>query len=318
MMVGVHRGVQLRRRVRGPRLPGWNDEFETLATVLNFYSRFSTLLPLAAQRKAAEALLQQTEAVKLTSFEETQAGGVPSEWFFREDTDRDRVVLYLHGGGYSIGSIDTHRDLVSRLVGASQISALVPDYRLAPEHPFPAQLDDARATYHWLLEQGFAPERIIIAGDSAGGGLTLSTLLSLRDNDEPLPAGGVCLSPWTDLRATGNSMRGNRRHDYVHKRTLEAYAKRFVERHDLTNPLAAPLHADLHDLPPLLIQAGGAETLLDDAVRLCSQAREAGTEVELDIEPDMIHVWQAFARLTPKADQAVARIGAFVRERTGA
>lgn len=312
-MTGVYRGVQLKRRLFGPAFPSWSAEFETLATFMHHYSRVSTALPLAAQRLAATRLLRETEATKRTQFEPVRIGDVPAEWFRQASTSREMTLLYLHGGGYSIGSIDTHRDLVSRVVAASGMQALVPDYRLAPEHRFPAQLEDALSCYRWLLELGIQPSQLVIAGDSAGGGLTLSTLLALRDAGDPLPAGAVLLSPWVDLEATGGSMRSNDAYDYVGRRTLLAYAARFVTPRDRRNPLAAPLYGDYSGLPPLLVQVGAIETLLDDAVRLVSRARRHGVQVELQIEPEMIHVWQAFGSLTSNAGAAVERMATFMR-----
>lgn len=312
-MTGVFRGVQLKRRLLGPASPSWSAEFETLATFMHHYSRVSTVLPLAVQRHAAASLLRETAATKRTSFEPVSVGSVPAEWFRTASTSGQQTLLYLHGGGYSIGSIDTHRDLVCRIVAASGMQALVPNYRLAPEHRFPAQLEDALGCYRWLLARGADPSQLILAGDSAGGGLTLSTLLALRDAGDPLPAGAVCLSPWVDLEATGGSLRSNDAYDYVGRRTLLAYAARFVTPRDRRNPLAAPLYGDFSGLPPLLVQVGAVETLLDDALRLVSRARRHGVQAELQIEPEMIHVWQAFGKLTSNAGAAIERMANFMR-----
>ncbi|MBC7172636.1 MAG: alpha/beta hydrolase fold domain-containing protein, partial [Polyangiaceae bacterium] len=176
-----------------------------------------------------------------------------------------------------------------------------------------AQLDDAVAAYQGLLAMGYAPSAVVLAGDSAGGGLTLSTLIALRERGIPMPAAAVLISPWTDLEARGASVRTNAQWDYITRRGLEVYARRFVAAHDMRNPLAAPAHAELHDLPPLLIQVGGAEALLDDGVQLAERARAAGVSVELEVWPDMIHVWHAFAALSTEAREAIERIGAFCR-----
>lgn len=316
-LVGIYRGVVLKRKLRGPAFPSWSPEFETLATLMHHYSKVSTVLPLSAQRRAATSLLRPTKATSETEYERVRVGAIPCEWFRRPDSSLERVFLYLHGGGYSIGSIDTHRDLVARIVEASGMQALVPDYRLAPEHRFPAQLQDALACYRWLLRQGFLGSQIVVGGDSAGGGLTLSLLLALRDAGDPLPAAAVCLSPWADLEATGGSMRSNAPHDYVGRETLLTYADRFVTAKDRRNPLAAPIYGDFRGLPPLLIQAGAVETLLDDAIRVTSRARRAGVEVRLEIEPEMIHVWHAFGNLSTNAPRAVGRIGDFARRAVG-
>jgi acetyl esterase/lipase len=313
--------IRLRRSMRGPMLPSWDEKFETWARFLHHYAKRSTALPLALQRK----MLGVAPATPLTCsmrYEKVRAGGVPAEWFRGRShgpdgsgtIDDSRVLLYLHGGGYSVGSIDSHRELVSRICVASGMSALVVDYRLAPEHRFPAQLDDALAAYRYLLGRVDA-SRIVIAGESAGGGLTLSTLVALRDAREPMPAAAVAISPWVDLEMTGASMHTNARYDYVSREVLRVYAKRFVATRDLRNPLAAPIHANLRGLPPLLVQAGGAETLLDDARRIAALAKAAGVDVALDVEDEMIHVWHVFAPFLPRGQQAIARVGAFIKDR---
>jgi acetyl esterase/lipase len=201
---------------------------------------------------------------------------------------------------------------------ASRANALSLGYRLAPEHRFPAQLDDALAAYLWLLAQGNDPRQIVVAGDSAGGGLTLSLLVKLRDSGYPLPAAAVCLSPWVDLEGLGPSAELNERYDYISRRALAQYRKRFVDDENVRNPLAAPLYADLRKLPPLLVQVGSAEVLLDDSRRIVERAREAGVDVTLRIWEDMIHVWQLFAFMVPQGSAAIDEIGAFVREHVAA
>lgn len=243
------------------------------------------------------------------------AGGVPGEWIVPPGAEESRVVLYLHGGGYVIGSVNTHRDMVSRIARAAQARALAIDYRLAPEHPFPAAVEDAMAAYRWLLASGVPAERIAIAGDSAGGGLTLATLLALRDAGDPLPAAAVCISPWTDLAVTGESMDTKADVDpMIRKAEAIEGAKLYLAGADPKTPLASPLYADLSGLPHLLIQVGTHETLLDDSVRLGERARAAGVDVTLEQWEEMIHVWHFFAFILPEAQQAIDRIGQFVRE----
>jgi monoterpene epsilon-lactone hydrolase len=244
------------------------------------------------------------------------AGGVPAEWITASGAAADGALLYLHGGGYCMGSIDTHRPLAARLSAATGLRALVLDYRLAPEHPFPAAVDDATAAYRWLLARGIAPARIVVAGDSAGGGLTVATLVALRDAGDPLPAAGVCLSPWVDLDGEGESMTARAHLDpMVQREHLRVMAAHYLGTAHARTPLAAPLHADLHALPPLLVQVGTRETLLDDATRLAARAEAAGVRVALETWDDMIHVWHAFAPLLPEAGQAIGRIGTWVRAR---
>ncbi|MCP4539518.1 MAG: alpha/beta hydrolase [Chloroflexi bacterium] len=239
------------------------------------------------------------------------ANGVSAEWIETPDADLG-VILYLHGGAYALGSIDTHREFVARLARATNMRGLAIDYRLAPEHPFPAALDDATTAYLWLLTQGFDPSRIIIAGDSAGGGLTLATLVALRDAGERLPIGAVCISPWMDLAMTGASAQNKAKVDLVlAPDILEKYARYYAVEHEVTAPLISPLYADLKGLPPLLIQVGTDEILLDDAVRCAEKARKAGMDVTLEIWDEMFHVFQMVSFL-PETKKAVRSIAGFV------
>jgi monoterpene epsilon-lactone hydrolase len=195
-------------------------------------------------------------------------------------------------------------------------AALNVDYRLAPEHPHPAAVNDSVAAYQWLLDQGYAPHNIAIAGDSAGGGLTLATLLALRDRGLPLPAAAVPLSPWVDLEGTGDTMKTHADRDLlVNEVGLKAMADLFLSGGDAHDPLAAPLHGDLRGLPPLYIQVGDDETLLDDSRRFAAKAKAAGVDVRLDVFPEMQHVFQMGAGNVPEADDAVSRIGAYLRGR---
>jgi acetyl esterase/lipase len=245
------------------------------------------------------------------------AGGVPAEWIAASGAADDRVILYLHGGGYVMGSIATHREMAARLSKAARARALVIDYRLAPEHPFPAAVDDAVAAYRWLLSQNIKPSRIVVAGDSAGGGLTLATLVALRDAKAPLPAAGVCISPWTDMEGTGDSMVTRAKADpVVQKQGLLGMAQLYLGGKDPKSPLAAPLYANLEGLPPLLIQVGDAETLLDDATRVAEKAKRAGVTVDLEVWPEMPHVWHLFAPFLPEGQQAIDKIGQYVQAKT--
>lgn len=249
--------------------------------------------------------------------ERVDAGGVPGGWLSVPDASDDRVILFLHGGGYVIGSIQTHRSMIARLSRAAAARTLAIEYRLAPEHPFPAAVEDATAAYRWLLAQDVDPARLVISGDSAGGGLAVATLVSLRDAGETLPAAGVLLSPWTDLAATGDSLTTNAERDpLVQREGLENMARMYLGDADPRTPLASPLYANLEGLPPLLIHAGAAEAILDDSVRLDQRARAAGVESVLEVWEDMIHVWHYFADMLPEGRKAIDRIGEFIRERT--
>lgn len=249
---------------------------------------------------------------------EVDAGGVPAEWISADGHDPQRTILYLHGGGYVIGSRTSHRELVSRIARAAGARALSLEYRLAPEHPFPAAVDDAVAAYKWLLAQGARTGQLVIAGDSAGGGLTVATLLALRDRGIGLPAAGVCISPWVDLTGSGESMTTKADVDpMVQRALLQAMAGHYAAG-DLRAPLASPLFAGLRGLPPLLIQVGTSETLLDDSTRLAAKAKAEGVDVTLEQWEEMIHVWHFFAGMLPEARQAIERVGEFVRQRTAA
>ena len=245
------------------------------------------------------------------------ANGVKSEWVSAPDADPGRAILYLHGGGYVIGSINTHRSLAGRLSRAAKARVLVIDYRLAPEHPHPAAVDDSVAAYRWMLAQGLKPSRIAVAGDSAGGGLTAATLVAIRDAKLPLPGAGALLSPWVDLEGIGESMTTKDKVDpIVHKDGLLGMAKAYLGGKNPRTPLAAPLYADLSGLPPLLIQVGTWETLLDDGVRLAERAKKAGVNVTFEPWENMVHVWHIFAPMLDEGQQAIDKIGAFVREHT--
>ena len=242
----------------------------------------------------------------------------PAEWLRPPGARADAAVLYLHGGGYVIGSLRSHRHLAAAIARAAGTVALLADYRLAPEHPFPAALDDAVAAYQWLLGRGLAPSRIVVAGDSAGGGLTVATLLALRDRGLPQPAGGVCISPWVDLTCSGATYATKAAVDpIVTRESVAMMAQAYAGAGDPKAPLLSPLYADLRGLPPLLVQVGSDEVLLDDALGLAERARAAGVDVTVEEWPAMIHVWHWFLPMLAEAERAVDVIGNFVRARLG-
>ncbi|VIO77676.1 alpha/beta hydrolase [Bradyrhizobium ivorense] len=245
---------------------------------------------------------------------QVSAGGVDGEWIAPADAPRDKAILYCHGGGFRIGSVASHRDLIARLADASGCRVLAIDYRLAPEHRFPAALDDAQTAYRYLRDQGFRPADIAFAGDSAGGNLVLGAMLAARDAGDPLPAAAVLMSPWTDLAATGASYESRAAADPIHQRAMIlALAKNYLGADgDPCHPLASPLYADLAGLPPLFIQAGDRETVRDDATALAAKAKAAGVDVELEVWDGMIHVFQMFPEI-PEAQEAIARLAAFLR-----
>ena len=275
--------------------------------------------PIEQRRAAMEAVTAMFPVPDDVTREPVDAGGIPAEWIAAPSTDAERVIYYLHGGGYALGSINSHREMISRLSRASGARALAIDYRLSPENPFPAAIEDATTAYRWLLSTGVDPARIVIAGDSAGGGLTVATLVSLRDAGDPLPAAAVCLSPWVDMEALGESMTTKAEADpSIRREDVLEGAQAYLNGADPRTPLAAPLYADLTGLPPLLIQVGTAEVLLDDSTRLAERARTAGVDVTMEPWDDMIHVWQLVAAILPEGQQAIDRIGEFVREHVGA
>jgi acetyl esterase/lipase len=244
--------------------------------------------------------------------------GVSCERMTPPNAVGNRTLLYVHGGGYVIGSPAEYRDVVPRIARASQACAVAVDYRLAPENPHPAAVEDAVSVYRGLLNQGVQSHEIVVAGDSAGGGLTVATCIAARDAGLPLPAAAVCISPWVDLEGIGASMLANHDRDpLVKKELVLGMAQAYLGGQNPRTPLAAPLYADLRGLPPLFIQVGTSETLLDDARRLAERAKAAGVDTTLEEWPDMIHVWHLFGSFLPEAQEASDRIGEFVRERTG-
>lgn len=243
-------------------------------------------------------------------------GGLKAEWVRPPKAEGHRVILYLHGGGYCFSAPETHRHLVARLCESAQARGLSIDYRLAPEHPFPAALDDAVTAYRWLLAQGLSPSGIILAGDSAGGGLAIATAMALRDGGAPLPRAIVALSPWTDLALTGWTILTNAQADTLQDwETLSVCARHYLKNTAPTNPFASPLYGDFRGLPPLLIHVGSEEILRDDATRVAERAEAADCDVSVEVWAGMPHVFQEYARL-PESRGSLDRIGSFIRSRT--
>ena len=249
--------------------------------------------------------------------EPVTANGVRAELTSTPGASGDAAILYLHGGGYVIGSLDSHRHLVAEAGRAAGCWALALDYRLAPEQPFPAAVDDALSGYRYLLARGIAPGRIAIAGDSAGGGQVVAAMVAIRDAGLPQPGCGWCISPWVDMEAIGETMTSKAAADpTVQKAGILEMAGLYLNGADPRSPLAAPLYADLSGLAPLLIQVGAAETLLDDAIRLARVAGAADIYTELQIWPEMIHVWHLFHPELKAGLRAIEAGGAFVRAHT--
>ena len=285
-------------RMRNSRLPldrPIPDQRETLDR------RGATLLPMAESMVAARV----------------NAYDIPAEWIDVRDTQSDRAFLFLHGGGYFIGSCQSHRGFGSHIAKASRARMLLPEYRLAPENQFPAGLLDARAAYRFLLAQGYSPDRIVIGGESSGGGLTLALLQTLRDEGLPMPAGAVLISPWTDLLGTGESLRTRAAQDpWLRPAGIEIVANRYRGTTATDHPLVSPLYADLTGLPPLLIHVGDDEILLDDSTRLAENATAAGVEVSFKIWKGLWHAFHAFYPWVPEAKHAHREIGEWVVAKT--
>jgi acetyl esterase/lipase len=267
---------------------------------------------VAARRNSLEAVaFKVADDVQV---ETVTVAGRAAEWLRAPGAQAGRAVLYLHGGGYVIGSINTHRALAGEVSRAAQAAVLLIDYRLAPEHPFPAAVTDGVAAYCWLLAQGFTAPQTAIAGDSAGGGLTVATLLSARDQAVPMPGAAVCISPWSDLTCANASYQTQAAADpMVAFDGVTQMAQLYLQDQSATHPLASPNYADLRGLPPLLIHVGTDEVLLDDAVVLDAHARAAGVQSTLEVWAGMVHVWHAFHPMLPEGRQGIARVGEFLR-----
>ncbi len=268
-----------------------------------------TLEDWRASYAGLAALLPSAPGV---SVEAVVGADFAGEWIV-PDAGWERTVVYVHGGGYCIGGLDSHRPMLTHLAVAAAARVLSVDYRLAPEHPFPAALDDAVAAYRHALANGSEPGRTAFAGDSAGGGLTVATLVALREAGIPMPAIGVCLSPWADLTQSGESMTGRAGADpMVRAEDLDRWADMYRGDRPAKDPGISPLFAELYELPLLHVEVGTDEVLLDDAVRLVERARAEDVEAELVVAKDMIHVWHFFAGAVPEADEGIERVAAAI------
>jgi epsilon-lactone hydrolase len=244
-------------------------------------------------------------------------GGMYAEWLIPAGANREKVILYTIGGGYISGSCDDHRTLVAKVAQNSGFAVLMFDHRLAPEHPYPAALDDSVTAYRWLLDKGTRPENILIMGESAGGGLCLATLLALRDQGFPLPVAAVALSPWTDLKLTGDSYRTRANVCISPPGMSQVCSKYYYGDHEPTEPWISPLYGDLHGLPPLYINVGDYETMRDDSTRFAAKAKEAGVDTTLVVGPKMIHCYPLMAPMFPEATQALDEVCNFIKKHLG-
>ena len=293
-----------------------SKEMENVISMLKGFQKSVKDVNIPTIRAGMDQLAALGKLPKDVKCKPVIAGSVPAEWITTPNTESQKVVLYLHGGGYVAGSIASYRDLVARISRLSKARILILEYHLAPEYPFPNALEDAVAAYNWLISaEKIDPNNIIIAGDSAGGGLTLATLIKLHAEGVSLPVAAVCLSPWTDLAGTGESLKIKVEVDpFISPEMFEISARAYLGTTYPKNPLASPLYADLHGLPPLLIQVGTSEVLLDDSVRFAERAKAAGVDVRLEVWKDMIHIFAIFAVFAPESRHGIEQISEFIQK----
>lgn len=280
-----------------------------------FGSPFDARASLAKQRASMDRLGKFYVMPPKVDIQSVSIGDMYAEWIRPHGAGQDCVILYLHGGGYTMGSCNTHRSLASWISAVSQVPALLIDYRLAPENPYPAALDDTIKAFHYLLDQGIRPEKIVIGGDSAGGGLAVAGTLFLRDKKEKLPGGIICISPWADLTMSGETMTTCSKTDpFITRKTSILHASWYVGEYDPKLLLISPIFADLSGFPPIFIQVGEYEVLQSDAVRLSKTASQAGVDVTLEIWDGMWHVWHMLVGCMPESRRAIDKIGVFIRK----
>ena len=268
---------------------------------------------IAEQRLRMEKNMSFTKIPASVQIRDAGIDGISAQWIEQSDTSNQGVLLYLHGGAYCLGSVRIHSDLIARLVCATKSRVLALDYRLAPEYPYPAALNDVLQAYRWLIAQGNDPSNIVIAGDSAGGGLAIAAILALREVKENLPGAAICISPWVDFTLSGKSMRNRASDDpLLTSEALAIYTKAYFGGKNVDLKSMSPLFENLHGLPPLLIQVGSDEILLDDAVRLAENARSYGVEVTLQIYDGLFHVFHMVSVL-PETRDALQQISDFLQ-----
>lgn len=293
------------------------------ANILNLYLKWSLkrhplhLMDPEKLRAGTDRMAPNTPPAGIT-IEKRDDAAVKGEWHRSDNAEAGNLIFYLHGGGYVFGSAKSHRAVTFALAAASQADVFSLNYRMAPEHPFPAAVDDALNAYRWLLDQAREPQRIIVAGDSAGGGLALALMLAARDHGLQMPAGAVLYSPWTDLATCGASLSDNEKTDVMFKKIyIVEGAKKYLAGANPQAPLASPLYADLAGLPPILTFASDSEVLYSDSVRLHERLNAAGVSSQFIIEKGLAHVWPIFVGKMPEADRSVAQSAEFIAKRFG-
>ena len=296
-------------------MPSFRSKFCRILTKYLVASKFNPNMTIDEMRRSMESLTKLASLPSKIKVEKVSFNGISAEWICAKEAHEDRVILYLHGGGYNIGSPNTHRELAAHISMTSGAKVLLPDYRLAPEHPFPSALEDATSAYRWLLDTGLTGRNISIAGDSAGGALSIATSISLRDTGEPSPASIACISPWTDLEMSGNSIKTHAKIDpLLNLQLLKIMASNYIGDNDPCSPLISPIYADLRGISPLLIHVGSDEMLLDDSTRIAEKAKNAEVDVTLKIYDQMWHAWHLNVRLMPEAKNAIEELGSFIRK----
>ncbi len=288
--------------------PQYEEFYQTLQKAAPFRKEISYF----EMRAAVEKLMENYPAAPDITFEPLHIQKIAAFWIHAPLSTRKKVILFFHGGGYLAASVKSHQDFLGRLSRASHYDVLAIDYRLAPENPFPAALQDARTSYDWLLSQGFKPEQIILSGSSCGGGMVLSLLLQLKKEKKSMPFAGLCICPWVDLALTGTTLKTNEGKDTIRFERLKKAQETYLQGHDPKDPLASPLYGDLTGLPPLCIQVGSRELLLDEAQKLASKALSQGVHVNFEIFEDMVHTWHHYAAKFPEGDAAIDKLGSFV------
>ena len=277
----------------------------------NPYTENKTIDQLRKETENAGSSIPLPKNIKYKS---VVAGNVNAEWITCGEVNENRIFMFMHGGGYYRGSIAATRATVARISAEAKIKCLSIDYRLAPEHPFPAAINDTYSAYEWLVNEGINPDHIIVSGPSAGGGLCLALLLKIKDKNFSQPKGAVALSPWTDLYQTGKTMVTNEKIDpIISKKYLDRFAKLYFPDSYNMSYLASPIIGELSGLPDILIQVGSAETMLDDSKRFYKKAKKANVNVKLEIWEDMFHGWHSNAHILNDADKAIKNIGNFCR-----
>jgi monoterpene epsilon-lactone hydrolase len=300
------------RRLRsGPLRPGWSWLQETMVAAMRYNGACLVRASPVDARRRLERLAAGAD--RRVTIERFSMGTISAQSFVPTGAPVETTILYFHGGGYVLCSVESYRELLTRIALTCRARVLAIDYRLAPEHPFPAAPEDCHAAYRWALAHGVDPDRLFLAGDSSGGGLVVATLVAARDAGEQLPRGAILMSPWVDLESSHPSVVANASFDWGDRNYLRHWTEMYLNGKDAGDPRASPIHADLAGLPPALIQIGTAELLYDEVTALADAMRAGGVEVTLRTWPDMPHGWPMLKEVFPAAQLSVDAIAAFVR-----